>query len=200
MPDIRPPHCDDSERWIDEPPHPEEPRYPRDHERSDVSARSIGLIAAGMLVCAVFIHLILSYVQYFLNTSDERSHGLANPLAVRMNQQPLNTRLDQLPSPRVEGLQEFSATPPYYRSSLPIEGSLLFHPEELRADRQPRLQNYGWVDKDKGIVHIPIGEAMRLALEKQLLPAQPGARPLDSSSAQHPNSSNSGRGAAGGDR
>jgi hypothetical protein len=30
-----------------------------------------------------------------------------------------------------------------------------------RAGEEARLQSYGWVDRDKGIVHIPIEQAMR---------------------------------------
>ena len=30
-----------------------------------------------------------------------------------------------------------------------------------RAAEEARLQSYGWVDRDKGIVHIPIDQAMR---------------------------------------
>ena len=37
----------------------------------------------------------------------------------------------------------------------------------------PRLDSYGWVDKDKGIVRIPLERAMELIVEKQLLPAKP---------------------------
>lgn len=36
----------------------------------------------------------------------------------------------------------------------------------LRASEDKRLDSYGWVDRQKGIVHIPIAEAMkRLAAE-----------------------------------
>ena len=39
---------------------------------------------------------------------------------------------------------------------MPGTGSPEFHPEDLRADRQPRLQAYGWVDRKKGIARMPI--------------------------------------------
>ena len=34
--------------------------------------------------------------------------------------------------------------------------------ERLRHDEDVRLNGYGWVDKQAGVVHIPIAEAMRL--------------------------------------
>jgi hypothetical protein len=55
---------------------------------------------------------------------------------------------------------------------------------------QRKLESYGWVNKDAGVVHIPIEDAMRLTLERGVLqtapqPAQletPGLMPSDSSS------------------
>jgi hypothetical protein len=35
----------------------------------------------------------------------------------------------------------------------------------LRKEEDSRLKSYGWVERDKGIVHIPIEEAMRLLAE-----------------------------------
>lgn len=50
---------------------------------------------------------------------------------------------------------------------------LLVHPEArleaLRAEWQERLSSYGWIDRSKGIVHIPIDNAMaRLAAGQSL--------------------------------
>jgi hypothetical protein len=36
----------------------------------------------------------------------------------------------------------------------------------LRGAADRRLDSYGWVDRDKGIMHIPIDEAMRLHAER----------------------------------
>jgi hypothetical protein len=62
---------------------------------------------------------------------------------------------------------------------------------EFRTDEEQRMSSYGWVNKDAGVVHIPIGEAMRLTLERglpsrtvdQSRPAEtPDMMPSDSSS------------------
>ena len=37
------------------------------------------------------------------------------------------------------------------------------------------LDSYGWVDKNAGVVRIPIDEAMKLTLERGL-PARPGRK------------------------
>jgi hypothetical protein len=58
----------------------------------------------------------------------------------------------------------------------------------FRVGEEALLHQYGWVDRDAGVVHIPIEEAMRLTVERgvpsrQQDPAQPEADriPADSS-------------------
>jgi hypothetical protein len=62
------------------------------------------------------------------------------------------------------------------RETVPPEPRLQATPridlsELVRTDDE-RLNAYGWVDRDAGIVHIPIQEAMRLTLERGL-PVRP---------------------------
>jgi len=40
-----------------------------------------------------------------------------------------------------------------------------------------RLERFGWVDRDQGLVHIPIEAAMELLLRERALPPQEGASP-----------------------
>ena len=79
------------------------------------------------------------------------------------------------------------ATPFEQARALPPLPQLQAHPEsdleELRAKDQQELDSYGWVDRTRGIVHIPIEKAMDLILERGL-PARPaGAAPAEGSSA-----------------
>jgi len=57
-------------------------------------------------------------------------------------------------------------------SPLPAEPRLQQDPAAeiatFRAKEERKLHNYGWVDKEKGTVHIPIDEAMKLAIERGL--------------------------------
>jgi hypothetical protein len=46
--------------------------------------------------------------------------------------------------------------------------------EHLRETEDRVLESYGWVDRDAGVVRIPIDQAMRLAVERGL-PARPEA-------------------------
>jgi hypothetical protein len=114
----------------------------RGHEDRDVSFRPIVIaslgLAAMILVAVVAMRLLFVYN---LDRAAEMSEP-ANPLAVASG-------------PR-----------------LPPEPRLLPHPVEqlrqLRAEENVTLESYGWVDRSKGIVRIPIERAMELVAQKGL--------------------------------
>jgi hypothetical protein len=72
--------------------------------------------------------------------------------------------------------------PPNERSPTPINGEGLVLPDAPRlegiekmsaatsAPIDNHLQKYGWVDREKKIIHIPIQRAMDLAIERDWLP------------------------------
>jgi hypothetical protein len=69
------------------------------------------------------------------------------------------------------------------------------HAEDLRPDRVKELNTYGVVDKQTGQTRMPVQKAMEVAVGSGLLPAQPGARPLDiEPNPDRPKESNAGRG------
>jgi hypothetical protein len=39
---------------------------------------------------------------------------------------------------------------------------------KVRAEEVDRLESYGWIDRDAGVVHIPVDQAMKIALERGL--------------------------------
>jgi len=43
---------------------------------------------------------------------------------------------------------------------------------QLRQKERERLTTYGWVDKNSGVTHIPIEDAMRLLIERGTLPSR----------------------------
>jgi hypothetical protein len=57
-------------------------------------------------------------------------------------------------------------------SRVPPEPRLQTNPREdladLRAREDARLHSYGWVDKNAGVVRIPIDDAIKLTLERGL--------------------------------
>lgn len=42
----------------------------------------------------------------------------------------------------------------------------------MRAEQEARLTSYGWIDREKGVVHIPIEKAMAFTLERSMVKAQ----------------------------
>ncbi len=59
-----------------------------------------------------------------------------------------------------------------HEQRLPPEPRLQTNPREdladLRRAEERVLDSYGWVDKDAGVVRIPIDDAMRLTVERGL--------------------------------
>ena len=47
---------------------------------------------------------------------------------------------------------------------------------EQRDKKIRRLHGYGWVERDAGLIHIPIERAMELSLRERRTPAEEGAR------------------------
>jgi hypothetical protein len=54
---------------------------------------------------------------------------------------------------------------------------------QFRAGQEKDLDSYGWVDRSRGTVHIPIQRAMDLLLERGI-PARPGAGAAGAAGAQ----------------
>jgi hypothetical protein len=112
------------------------------HETSDVNIRGILAFGAGLLIAAVVIH-ILAWLLFAYFASRE------SPLAAR----------------------EFPLAAEQ-QNRLPPEPRLQTDPKQDLADLRRRedalLGSYGWVDKNAGIVRIPIEEAMRLTVERGL--------------------------------
>ena len=111
------------------------------HEKSDVDVGAIFMVGAALAGVTILLSLVVGLVVVFL------SRQAANPV----REYPLAVTHEQRlpPEPRLQ-------TNP--REDL----------QELRDEEQKVLDSYGWVDKDAGVVRLPIGEAMRLTVERGL--------------------------------
>jgi hypothetical protein len=112
------------------------------HETSDVDIRGIFGFAIGLLVTGVAIHLFVWLLVLFFAARDTRGVMREFPLAAGQQ-----SRVP--PGPRLQ-------TNP--RQDL----------RDLRSAEDSVLTGYGWVDKNAGIARIPIGEAMKLTVERGL--------------------------------
>jgi len=112
------------------------------HETSDVNIRGVLAFAGGLIVAAVIIHLMVWLLFGYFTGREAARVPRAYPLAV--------TEENRLPpEPRLQ-------TNP--RQDL----------RDLRTQEEGVLENYGWVDKNAGVVRIPIGEAMKLTVQRGL--------------------------------
>ncbi|HOX57504.1 MAG TPA: hypothetical protein P5205_02630 [Candidatus Paceibacterota bacterium] len=71
----------------------------------------------------------------------------------------------------VWAMRHYTLPPPVDEDRVTLRKKAL---AEMRAAEASELENYGWVDQTKGIVRLPIAEAMKLALRQWQNP--PAAR------------------------
>jgi hypothetical protein len=137
------------------------------HEETDVPMRAVLWFFITVAVASVVIHLVVWGVFKALARL-ERSRQTAPLTAVARPADanvPPEPRLQPFPRQTGEGV-----VAPY--TNTPVVD--LAH---LRAREEAILRNYGWVDPQKGVVHIPIDQAKQLALQRGVFkaPAQPVA-------------------------
>jgi hypothetical protein len=113
------------------------------HETSDVNIRAILAFAAGLLALGAVVYLVVWLLFGYLDRRETTaSRERAYPLAVGQE--------DRLPpEPRLQ-------TNP--KQDL----------RDLRAAEEQLLKGYSWVDRNAGVVRIPVDEAMKLTLQRGL--------------------------------
>jgi hypothetical protein len=138
------------------------------HEKSDVSVRALLTFIAIFIVFAFVTHIAVWLLfKGFVRIERRRQLGpvteMARPADVAIPQnQPL--------------LQPFQHTGPDGKPVPPYLSTPVTDLAAMRESEQRALTTYGWVDPQKGIVRIPIDEAMKLTLQRGL-PVQSGAKP-----------------------
>jgi hypothetical protein len=120
-----------------------------EHEESDVNIRAIFGFGLGLLAVGVVVH-VLVWLLFLSFTAGEQA------------QSPPRYSLAAADAERL---------PPEPRLQTAPRQDLI----DLRAQEQQLLQTYGWVDRNAGVVRIPIEDAIRLTLERGL-PVRPGAK------------------------
>lgn len=68
----------------------------------------------------------------------------------------------------VRAMQHYTQPPPLGQERIAVRKKAL---AELRAAEASELGTYGWIDQAKGVVRLPIDEAMKLALRDWQNPA-----------------------------
>ena len=128
------------------------------HERSDVNVRALLLFVAIFIVFAVVTHLVLwvmfkQFASMARNVPSTPLTSIARPADASVPQTP---RLQPFP---MKGQRTGQPMPP--NASTPVVDMV-----EMRANEDQMLNNPGWVDKQKGIVRLPIDVAKQLAVQR----------------------------------
>jgi hypothetical protein len=161
-------------------PLPDEPKHPSVRsEPTDLSIRSVMAFLAGLAVSLVLIGAgSWGMVVYLTGREAEQKRsdslwkakdqggGSAFNVNRETRREELGEDRSRLPSlPRLEGIER----EPFGRELVPPHpGSV----QEQMKEEDERLAGYGWVNREKGIVHIPIEEAMKKLAGR--LPARDG--------------------------
>jgi hypothetical protein len=124
-------------------------------EKQDLSPRSVIYFLAGLVALLVVIFGVAFGVYRFLDSYNHANQATMSPMIApetdTRNVTPAETRA--FPRPRLEVSE---------RTEL----------REFIEDQDQKLATYNWVDKDKGIVQIPIDRAMDLIVQRGL-PVRP---------------------------
>jgi hypothetical protein len=76
----------------------------------------------------------------------------------------------------VWAMQRYTQPPPLGEDRIALRKKAL---ADLRAAEASELESYGWVDQTKGVVRLPITEAMKLALRDWQNPAAARSNLID---------------------
>ncbi len=119
--------------------HPTSAAVAAGHEVKDASIHPIVITGIALAVLAGLVGLTVYGMLRYLESRPVNA-GTQNPLAETSQQQ-------LPPEPRVEEHPQIEL-------------------QQLRAEEDHLLSTYGWVDRTKGIVRIPIERAMELQLQR----------------------------------
>jgi hypothetical protein len=110
-------------------------------ERKDIRTRGVVLAAAAIIVFSVIVHLV--FFGYFMETIWGRRPPGPMKAFISQERVRLPADLKKVPSPRIQVNQARDM-------------------EELRQYEAQFLDDYGWVDRKKGVVRIPVARALEL--------------------------------------
>jgi len=119
-------------------------------EHSDANVRALGWILVVIVIAGVGLHFGLNalYGVFAINAS-----ASGRETEVRGRQRPMSGAPQLLVIPEADI-------------------------DQVRTMENQKLGTYGWVDKEKGIVHIPIDQAMKMIAERGAVEAKPAVQPV----------------------
>ena len=150
-------------------------------EESDVPVKPLWWALALFVVFAVITHIVLYFMYIGMLKAEKKrmdppQTNVARPANAGVPQnQPLLQPFPQLPANETTGSVAY-----------PYQNTPVTDMQTMRAREDAVLKNYGWVDKQAGVVRIPIDEAKKLMAAKIAVEAQ--GTPASSPAEQAPSS------------
>lgn len=127
------------------------------YQHDDVNVWPIVAFGGAMIGFAVVaLGVTLLLYRSFAASEDARQTSLPDIVVKERLQLPADIR--RLP-------------PPVLQTNEPLDM------DSLRKTEEARLHSYGWVDAKKGVVHMPIGEAMKRLIEREKARSAKGQTP-----------------------
>jgi len=129
------------------------------YEHQDLSPRGVLYFMIGLAVVIIVIYFIVFGMYHFLDTYNHANQLPMSPMVAPEadTRTVTDSETQAFPQPRLEKSE---------RTEL----------REFIEDEDRKLATYNWIDKDKGIVQIPIERAMDLIVERGL-PVHTGNAP-----------------------
>jgi membrane protein involved in colicin uptake len=119
------------------------------HEETDLSLGGIGKFVIHLIILvAASAGIVYGMYRFFSGQEYEQEKSETPSTLLKREQRASGEVKDMFPEPRLQ--------------TLPIDDLAGY-----RAAEQRRLEGYAWVDKEKGIVSIPIEEAKKKFLEQE---------------------------------
>jgi hypothetical protein len=142
------------------------------YEHEDLSPHGVIYFMIGLAVVVVVIYFIVFGMYHFLDTYEQTHQAAMSPMVTPQTDTRTVTHADTqaFPEPRLEESE---------RTQL----------RQYIEDEDRKLVTYDWVDKNKGVVQIPIDRAMDLIVQRGL-PVRPENATTNSENAQDSESAN----------
>jgi hypothetical protein len=139
------------------------------HETRDVNVFQISAFGIGLLLaCIVTVFAMWVMFRFLFNREDAKNAG--NPAAAMMNE-----RQKEPPRPQLQAEPKVEL-------------------KDLREKEDTMLHTYGWVDSAKGVVRIPIDQAIDMVLQKGMVNSKPSPAGMENDGYRTiPEDSSSGR-------
>jgi hypothetical protein len=126
-------------------------------ERQDLGARAVYAFLISLIVGGVFVFLLVWQMYQFLDRRARAHQPQQNPLVKQAQNEDsrkiLPGEISKFPEPRLEQNERAEIN-------------------RFRSGEEQRLNSYDWVDKENGVVRIPIERAMQLIAQRGL-PVRP---------------------------